>query len=150
MTGSPTFNFVRIFAAHRECCSRLLELSRNQDRLINEDDYTQLLVVLGKKQKVLNQMEEYAKHRPRIQALWKMQRDELDSETRQQCEDLLTGTESDLAELVRRHRRRPDVVNRRRPRKRLARPLERRDRILKRRRLRARGSGPMTTIMIRK
>ncbi|TWU12960.1 hypothetical protein CA54_17860 [Symmachiella macrocystis] len=114
MTGSPTFNFVRIFAAHRECCSRLLELSHNQDRLIIEDDYTQLLVVLGKKQKVLNQMEEYAKHRPRIQALWKLQRDELDTETRRQCEDLLNGTESDLAELVRQEQASTDRIEERR------------------------------------
>lgn len=101
MNGSPTFDFLRIFAAHRECCGRLLELSRNQDRLIIEDDYTQLLVVLGKKQKVLNQMEEFGKHRTRIGELWKLQRDTLDAQTRRQCEQLLSETETDLAELVR-------------------------------------------------
>ena len=101
MNGSPPFDFLRIFAAHRECCRRLLELSRDQDRLIVEDDYTQLLVVLGKKQKVLNQMEEFGKHRTQIQSLWKSQRDELDDDTRRQCEGLLSDTEADIAELVR-------------------------------------------------
>lgn len=101
MANSPTIDFLRIFAAHRACCQNLLDLSRSQDRLIRDEDYTQLLVVLGKKQKVLNRMEEFSKHRPQIESLWKADRDNLDADLRQRCEDLLLQTENDLAELVR-------------------------------------------------
>lgn len=114
MTDTAIPNFSRIFTAHRECCRQMLELSRRQIRLIEEDDYTQLLTLLGKKQKLLTRLEEFSKHRPQIRELWKSTRDSLDVESRRQCEELLDDTEALLADLTQQEQSSTDRLEKRR------------------------------------
>ncbi len=114
MTGTPTPDFLRIFTVHRECCRRLLDLSRSQDRLIEENDYDELLAVLGKKQQVLDQIAKFEEHRPRIKSMWKSLRGQLDDTLRGRCESLLDETAADLEELVRQEHRSSREIERRR------------------------------------
>ncbi len=114
MTRTKAPDFLRIFAAHRECCRRLLRLSASQERLIAEDDYAQLLVVLGQKQQVLQQIAEFEKHRSRLKSLWKTERERLDSDSRGRCETLLDETAADLAELVKQEQQCTQKIEQRR------------------------------------
>lgn len=114
MQSAETPNFLKIFAAHRECCREMLELSREQRQLIERDDYTELLAVLGKKQKQLKRLDEFSKHRPQIRSLWRAHRDGLHEDVREECEELLLQTETDLAELVSQERECTDRLQSRR------------------------------------
>jgi hypothetical protein len=93
--------FLRIFQTRRDYCQALLELSREQSELIATDDYTQLLVLLGRKQRVLGRMEELSRRQPQLWQRWKGERDQLDPPTRAACEASLADAEAILGELNR-------------------------------------------------
>ena len=92
-------DFSYLFRVRRDYCRALLELSRGQDVLIETDDYTQLLVILGQKQGILGRMEELNRGQPQLWETWRAQRGQLDPGARALCETLLGETEAVLAEL---------------------------------------------------
>lgn len=93
-------DFLKLFEARREYCRRLLGLSRQQRDLILADDYTALLSVLGKKQRILGHLEELKELHPRLLERWQVEREHLDPQSRDDCEHVLAETESILSDLV--------------------------------------------------
>lgn len=93
-------NFADLFRKRRDQFSALLGYSRRQSDLIQADDYTELLVVLGQKQGILSRIDEINKQFPGLQDQWRQWRDHLDADTRDTCDRLLDETERILAELI--------------------------------------------------
>lgn len=91
---------LRLFETRREHCRNLLELSRRQIELIDGDDYTQLLSVLGRKQRILGALDELKMQHPQLMQRWQAQRTTADATMRDDCEHVLAETETILAELI--------------------------------------------------
>lgn len=100
MTGPAASDFLATFRARKQLCAALLELSRRQRALIDADDYTQLLVVLGQKQRILGRLEELKGREPDLLERWQAERDGLESTTRAECDQALAETETILADLA--------------------------------------------------
>jgi hypothetical protein len=100
MSAQSAADFQRIFRVRRERCAKLLELSRRQSELIAVHDYTSLLSVLGRKQRLLGELDQLGQELPELWANWRQERDRLDGECREDCDHLLAETEAILADLV--------------------------------------------------
>lgn len=100
MSAANVRDFIDTFTARREQCRALLELSRQQHELIGNDDYDGLLVVLGKKQRILGQLEEMKVRHEDFVNQWKTHRGKLDLESRDDCDHILAETEIILVELI--------------------------------------------------
>ncbi|MCA9020103.1 MAG: hypothetical protein KDA74_08180, partial [Planctomycetaceae bacterium] len=74
MTSTNTIDYPKLFAVRLEYSRALLTLSLQQQELINEDDYSSLLDVLGKKQRLLGQLDQYTKQLPRLWEQWQQDR----------------------------------------------------------------------------
>jgi hypothetical protein len=114
MAATSNTSYVRLFRARRDYCAALAQLSRGQLELIESDDYTQLLVVLGRKQGLLGRMEELRLGQPDLWREWKQDREQLDAESRQTCENLLAETEGILRELHQHEQVSTETLTRRR------------------------------------
>lgn len=84
----------------REYCRALLELSRRQRGHIAERNYSELLSVIGRKQRVLGRLDDLKRRQSPIVTEWNSRRDELATELRNACNELLRDTESILSELI--------------------------------------------------
>lgn len=107
-------DFLKTWNYRRQCFHELLALSRQQFRLIEADDYQQLLSVLGNKQRLIGRLEELGKLQPQIFQEWKIHRDSLPAAERQACEDALEQTEDILSQLLEEERICTEFVARRR------------------------------------
>lgn len=114
MSASCVPDFLQVFRSRREYCRALLELSYRQMELISADDYSQLMVVLGQKQRLLGRMEEMKKGQPELWRQWHDRRDQLEPALRNECEKVLEETENVLAELVQREKEGTDSLTARR------------------------------------
>lgn len=112
-------DFLTIFKTRREYCRALLELSQGQSELILADDYSELLALLGRKQQILERMDEYGRRHVRLWQRWSEQRNELDRCARDECEAVLAQTEELLAELYRHEQSCTEDLARRRDKTRL-------------------------------
>ena len=92
--------FLEIFRGRRDGYRALLELSHRQQTLIEADDYTELLAVLGRKQVLLSRLEDVNRRYPDLREQWQASRSALPAEHRSTCEHLLAETEHCLAELL--------------------------------------------------
>ena len=86
--------------SRRKYCVALLELSRKQRELISGRKYTELLTLIGKKQRVLGCLEGLKQKQPNVVSEWKSRRDELPAEIRTVCETVIQETELLLTELL--------------------------------------------------
>jgi len=93
-------DFNKIFTARRDYCQEVLALSQQQAALIEQSDFTALLRVLGKKQRILGELDHINERFPNLKTLWKTSRDEFDPAERSDCEHLLAEIESLLQELI--------------------------------------------------
>lgn len=100
MTELAVSDYLKIFHSRHEHSQKLLELSRRQMSLINSDDYTQLLVLLGQKQRVLGHLDEIGNRFPDLWKTWRSGRNTFDDGLREDCEHILAETEAILAELI--------------------------------------------------
>jgi hypothetical protein len=100
MEALMSTEFLRVFRLRREYCRSLVELSQKQMKCIAEDNYTDLLDLLGRKQRLLGSLSELGNTRSDLWTHWKEHRDNLDNQTRQECESVLEETEHTLAELI--------------------------------------------------
>lgn len=107
-------DYVAMFGERRKCFAALLELSRRQSGLVETDDYTELLNVLGKKQQIIGHLEEVGSRRPHLWQEWRRDRDRLPKAARQACEISLAESESLLAELMEHERVSTETLARRR------------------------------------
>lgn len=89
-----------ILESRHDTCRALLELSRSQASLIEADDYSELLAVLGRKQSLIERLAETKRSHEHVWTNWKSVRAELASDSRDRCDELVERTESLLAELV--------------------------------------------------
>lgn len=100
----PHIDFLQTFAARRQCFVELLDLSRQQLGLVESDDYTRLLTLLGGKQQVIHRLEALGRRDPRLWDDWRETRDRLTPPARSACEQVLAETESLLAQLLEQER----------------------------------------------
>lgn len=107
-------NILPVLNARRQHCRNLLDLSRRQRTLIDDSDYSQLLSILGQKQRLLGRLDELNKEHPDLKTRWKQIRDTGDAEWRDDCEHILAETESLLAELIEEEQHSTDHLTRKR------------------------------------
>ena len=111
---SSATNFLRTFTDRRQCIAELLELSQRQLDLVESDDYSRLLSLLGGKQQIISRLEAITRGRPRLWDDWRAERDQLVPCDRQACEQALAETESLLARLLEQERVSTETLARRR------------------------------------
>lgn len=107
-------DFLETFGDRRRCFAELLELSQRQLALVEQDDYPQLLGLLGGKQKIIARLELIGRSRPRLWEEWRAERDCLAPPVRQACEQTLAESEALLARLLEHERASTDTLVRRR------------------------------------
>ncbi len=100
MSTTCALDFLTTFKTRRQHCRALLELSRQQLQLIAGDDFTELLDVLGQKQRLLGCLDELKHRHPQLWDRWQAQRDSLDAAVRHDCETALAESEGFLAEIL--------------------------------------------------
>jgi hypothetical protein len=93
-------DFLQTFTDRRQCFADLLELSKRQLGLVEADEYSRLLGLLGGKQQIIGRLETIGKAQPNLWDAWRQERDRLAPQARQACEQILAETESLLAELL--------------------------------------------------
>ena len=87
-------------AQKRDCCRRLLELSRKQRSLISDSQLSELMELLVTKHRVLGRLDEVQRNLGPLIPVWESRRDSFDSDARVRCDELLDETEKDLADLI--------------------------------------------------
>jgi hypothetical protein len=100
MSGFQASFFIELMGKRSEYCATLLELSLQQDKYIEADNYTALVEVLGKKQQVLGKMDAMNKEHPSLKQDWLDQRDTVVAEDRVRCDKVLSEIESILEKLM--------------------------------------------------
>ncbi|WP_298866376.1 hypothetical protein [uncultured Gimesia sp.] len=100
MTSTQKIDYLKLFSVRLEYSKALLKLSIQQQSLINQDDYTGLLDVLGKKQRLLGQLDQYTRQLPSLWEQWKRERSLLTLEQRETCEEILSESEEVLSKLL--------------------------------------------------
>ena len=100
MTSTQKIDYLKLFSVRLEYSKALLKLSIQQQALIDQDDYSGLLDVLGKKQRLLGQLDQYTKQLPTLWAQWKGERDLMSVEQRETCEEILSESEAVLSKLL--------------------------------------------------
>ena len=110
----PATDFLRTFADRQQHIAELLELSQRQLDLVESDDYSRLLGLLGGKQQIISRLEDIGKGRPRLWEEWRAERDRLPAPDRQACEQALAETEALLARLLEQERVSTESLARRR------------------------------------
>lgn len=78
----------------------MLELSRRQRILIEEDRYTDLLQLIAQKQQVLGGLTEIGSFSGGIVEHWRGIRDSLAESVRRECEDILAESEALMSETL--------------------------------------------------
>lgn len=100
MSAFSISHILTILKTRREHCRDLLVLSRQQSQLIDADDYTQLLEVLGQKQRILGRLDEINQQHPDLKGQWQLHRKTAETLVRDDCEHVLAEMEAILAELL--------------------------------------------------
>jgi hypothetical protein len=100
MTAAELDHFHALFSDRREVCRELLRLSQQQNRMIHTSDYSQLVTILGQKQRVLGRLDEITRRHPDLERDWKVHRDAGPAALCRDCEEILAETEALLAALL--------------------------------------------------
>lgn len=100
MTTSLEVDYLQLFNTRREYFRLLLNLSRKQASCIHGEQYSELLEILGQKQRILGSLDELSRTRQRQIHEWTTARDQLDPTMRSACEEVLAECESLLADLL--------------------------------------------------
>jgi hypothetical protein len=110
----PANDFLTTFTERQKCFADLLELSKRQLGLVEDDDYTELLGLLGGKQQIIGRLEALGRARPGLWDDWRSQREHLAPAARNACDETLTQTEALLARLLEHERSSTEALARRR------------------------------------
>ncbi len=114
MSVTAVFNILDVLNERREHCRELLELSRVQRQLIDTDNYAGLLLVLGRKQRILGSLDALASPGPNLKQVWRAERDSMDESLREECEHVLAETEALFVELLQEETDSTEYLTRRR------------------------------------
>ena len=87
-----------VLQRRREYCRAMLELSRRQAGLIDDENFAELLQLIVQKQRVLEHLAELGQTFGGIVDFWKSARDRLAADTRSKCQAAIDDAESLLAE----------------------------------------------------
>src|SRR5262245_12003199 len=93
-------DFLETFADRRRCFADLLELSQRQLALVECDDYSQLLGLLGGKHQLIGRLEAIGRRRPHLWDEWRRERDHMPPPLRHACEAALAESEAILSRLL--------------------------------------------------
>lgn len=93
-------DIVEHLRTRHEYCRALLDLSQRQRAFIVERDYSGLMAVIGRKQRVLGRLDALKRQCPTLVDDWKSERTSLPETVRRDCDELLRRTEGILAELI--------------------------------------------------
>ena len=103
-------DFNTIFSARRDYYQEVLKLSKQQSSLIEQFDYSALLQLLGKKQRILGEPDHINERFPNLRTEWKASRDNFDAAVRSDCEHLLAEIEALLQELIQEEQSNTDTL----------------------------------------
>lgn len=100
MTVSSLEDILEILNRRRKHCRDLLNLSRQQNGVIHNSDYSQLMTILAQKQRVLGRLDEIKRRHPDLGRQWTALRESAPLTLRRDCESVIAETETILAELL--------------------------------------------------
>ena len=100
MSSTRTIDPLEIFKTRREYCRSLLQMSQEQLGLVENNDYTQLLELLGRKQRLLGRLHELSGTHADVWTHWSELRGTIAPELRKECECVLEESEQLLAEVL--------------------------------------------------
>lgn len=86
---------------HHDLCAKLLDCSRQQMALIVEEDYTELLSVISRKQRLIEEWDNLKQQHPRLVETWNLHRAHLPETDRAVCEGLIRGIQNLYETLLR-------------------------------------------------
>lgn len=86
-----------VLQRRREYCRAMLELSQRQSNLIDQGNFSELLQLIAQKQRVLDHLSELSQMFGGIVTFWKSVRDQLGSDLRAQCQQIIDESERILA-----------------------------------------------------
>ena len=112
MPATP--DFITTFEDRRQCFADLLRISQSQLELVETEDYSQLLRLLGGKQQIIGRLEAISSRLPRLWDDWRRERERLAPGARKACEQTLAETETLLSELLEHERVSTESLARRR------------------------------------
>ena len=95
-----TTDFLQVFTDRRDCFTHLLSLSSEQFALIEAEEYSQVLTLLGRKQEFINYLEELQQLHPDLVRDWNTSKSRLNRGLKAECDELLAETEQILRLLM--------------------------------------------------
>ena len=93
-------DYLAAFQKRHEYCRVLLELSCEQKTCIEQTNTTELLEVLNRKQRILDEYQKLRDDQPQLAEHWKSVRDSFSPQTRTVCDSFLEETESMFYQLL--------------------------------------------------
>jgi flagellar FlgN protein len=103
-----------VLKRRRTHCRELLDLSRRQNRIIEANDYTSLLNILGQKQRILSRLDDLKRRHPELGDQWTALRDAGPLAVRRECDEVISEIEAILAELMQTEKDGADDLSQRR------------------------------------
>lgn len=114
MQVNEDYDLLDTFRRQHQLCARLLECSRLQMTLIVDENYTDLLDVISRKQRLIEQWDELKKRHPDLVQIWRDRRPHLATTERNACEKLIEGIQSLYETLLDEERESTEELTRRR------------------------------------
>ncbi|MFN0196677.1 MAG: hypothetical protein ACKVT0_08015 [Planctomycetaceae bacterium] len=100
MNAPSHLEYYQLFNTRREYFRLLLNLSRKQSVCVQDEQYHELLELLGQKQRILGCLDELGKRQSHQIQNWPIVREQIPLDTRKACDEILAETETLLAELI--------------------------------------------------
>jgi benzoyl-CoA reductase/2-hydroxyglutaryl-CoA dehydratase subunit BcrC/BadD/HgdB len=114
MTLTSLNDILNVLKERRTHCRELLDLSRRQNRVIDANDYSTLLNILGHKQRLLGRLDELKRRHPELGQQWQILREAGPATLRRECDEVISEIEAILAELMQTEKDDADELSQRR------------------------------------
>jgi|GEM_PF-5900020 len=93
-------DFLTVLKNRKEYLNCLWKLSLSQNRIIEENNYDELLSVLQKKQNIIRRMEEFRQRDLDLKKEWESVKSQLESQSKQDCENVIEDSRRILEEII--------------------------------------------------
>lgn len=100
MSGLSETQILEHLQTRREYGHALLELSQRQRGYIANREFSELIDVLSRKQRILGRLDALKQQQPAVVEEWNRRREQFSATVRTRCESLLQETESLFAQLL--------------------------------------------------
>ncbi len=114
MQVNEDYDLLETFQRQHELCASLLECSRQQMALIVDENYTDLLGVISRKQRLIEQWDELKQRQRGLVHTWRERRPNLPPDERIACENLIQGIQTLYETLLDEERESTEALTRRR------------------------------------